>query len=64
MTSKPVSPAPSRVRARASRLTQSARLAQAANAVVLAAGSGASFIVAAVMMPSVPSLPTNRSRRS
>ena len=38
--------------------------AQAASAVVVAAGSGASFSVAAVMMPSVPSLPIIRSRRS
>ena len=36
----------------------------AAQAVSVAAGSGYSFIVAAVMMPSVPSLPMNRSRRS
>ncbi len=35
-----------------------------AQAVSWAAGCGYSFIVAAVMMPSVPSLPMNRSRRS
>ena len=36
----------------------------AAQAVNCAAGSGYSFSVAQVMMPSVPSLPTSRSRRS
>jgi hypothetical protein len=36
--------------------TQAARSLQAAKAVSCAAGSGCSFIVAAVMMPSVPSL--------
>ena len=64
MTSKPVRPAPSRARASFSSATHCARSSQAASAVVVAAGSGASFSVAAVMMPSVPSLPIIRSRRS
>jgi hypothetical protein len=38
--------------------------ATAANAAVRCAGNGYSFSTAAVMMPSVPSLPMNRSRKS
>ena len=64
ITSKPVSPAPSRAWARPSRATHWSSDVVLARAVRLAAGCGCSLSVAAVMMPSVPSLPMNRSRRS
>ena len=62
--SKPVSAGPRCKRAKPSNATQSSTLAQAAIAVVVAAGKGLSLRVAAVMTPSVPSLPMNKSRRS
>jgi hypothetical protein len=50
--------------ARARKSSAACGEASAASAVTRATGAGCSFITAAVMMPSVPSAPMNRSRRS
>ncbi|MDT4830209.1 hypothetical protein FQZ97_636630 [compost metagenome] len=64
MSSKPVSAAPKPERARDSSSTALSMLSSVSSAVQEATGRGNSFSVAAVMMPSVPSLPRYRSRRS
>ncbi len=62
--SKPVSAASKRRWAMPSSATAAVTLGTRAHAVRRAAGMGYSLSVAAVMMPSVPSLPTIRWRRS
>ena len=57
ITSKPVSASPAWLRARRSSATQASSESQAASAVRVAAGCGCSFMTAAVITPSVPSLP-------
>lgn len=64
ISSKPVSEAPKPPRARDSTSTAASMLSSASKAVQVATGKGNSLSVAAVMMPSVPSLPTYRSRKS
>ncbi|MNN39782.1 hypothetical protein D3C81_1538310 [compost metagenome] len=64
ISSKPVSMALAWDWAMASSASAARGLCTAASAVTRARGSGYSFMTAAVMMPSVPSAPMNRSRRS
>jgi hypothetical protein len=64
ISSKPVSSGPAARCASARKSSAACGDSSAASAVTCAAGSGCSFITAAVMIPSVPSAPMNRSRRS
>jgi len=64
MTSNPVKPAFKYLCANPSSVTAASIDGTAAKAVSLAAGRGYIFMVAPVMMPSVPSAPMNKSRRS
>ena len=64
MTSKPVSPAPKYWCARPSKATAASSDGTAASAVSCDLGAGYSFMVAAVITPSVPSEPINKWRRS
>ena len=64
ISSNPVKPASSRWRASASKATAASSDGNAAHATICAPGKGNSLSVAAVMMPSVPSLPISKWRRS